>query len=54
MTEILSSILINALLGKGFEKIETHHKAELLKFVECEMSYDDYLRRMIDRGHLRA
>jgi hypothetical protein len=29
-------------------------RAELLKFVECEMSYEDYLRRMIDRGHLRA
>jgi hypothetical protein len=26
----------------------------LLKFVECEMSYEDYLRRMIDGGHLRA
>jgi hypothetical protein len=27
---------------------------ELLRFVECEMSYEDYLRRMIDGGHLRA
>ena len=84
--------MINALLRKGFEKVETHHtmlwfmvrrtsihtwvshgqrklddrllrlmarklhlsRAELLKFVECEMSYEDYLRRMIDGGHLRA
>jgi len=29
-------------------------RGELLKFVECEMSYEDYLRRMIDGGHLRA
>ena len=94
MTEILASLLINALLRKGFEKDETHHtmlwfmvrgrrtsvhtwlshgqrklddhllrlmakelhlsKAELLKFVECEMSYQDYLRRMIDGGHVHA
>jgi hypothetical protein len=94
MTEILASLLINALLRKGFEKVETHHtmlwfmvkgrrtgihtwvshgqrklddrllrliarelhlsRAELLKFVECEMSYEDYLHRMIDGGHLRA
>ena len=25
MTEILASLLINALLRKGFEKVETHH-----------------------------
>ena len=25
MTEILASLLTNALLTKGFEKIETHH-----------------------------
>jgi hypothetical protein len=25
-----------------------------LKFVECEMSREDYHRRMVDRGHLRA
>ncbi len=94
MTEILASLLINALLRKGFEKVETHHtmlwfmvrgrrtsihtwishgqrklddhllrlmarelhlsRAELLKFVECEMSYEDYFRHMIDRGHVRA
>jgi hypothetical protein len=94
VTEILASLLINALLRKGFEKVETHQtmlwfmvqgrrtsihtwgshgqrklddrllrltarelhlsKAELLKFVECEMSYEDYLRRMIDGGHLRT
>ena len=29
-------------------------RAELMKFVECEMSYEDYLRRMIDGGHLWA
>ena len=29
-------------------------RAELLKFVECEMSYEEYYRRMIDGGHLRA
>jgi hypothetical protein len=29
-------------------------RAELLKFVECEMSYEDYLRRMVDGGYLRA
>ena len=29
-------------------------RAELLKFVECEMSREDYHRRMVDRGHLRA
>jgi hypothetical protein len=94
MTEILTSLLINALLRKGFEKVETHHtmlwfvvqgrrtsihtwvshgqrklddrllrligrelhlsRAELLKFVECEMSYEDYRRRMVDEGYLRA
>ena len=91
MTEILTSLLINALLRKGFEKVETHHtfvvqgrrtsihtwvshgqrklddrllrligrelhlsRAELLKFVECEMSYEDYRRRMVDEGCLRA
>ena len=94
MTEILASLPINALLRKGFEKVETHHamlwfvvqgrrtsihtwvshgqrklddrllrlmarelhlsKAEFLKFVECEMSYEDYLRRMVDGGYLRA
>jgi hypothetical protein len=94
MAEILASLLINVLLRKGFENVETHHtmlwfmvqrrrtsihtwvshgqrklddrllrlmarelhlsRAELLKFVECEMSYEDYLRRMIDGGHLRA
>ncbi len=27
--------------------------AELAKFVECELSYDDYLRRMITRGNVR-
>ncbi|MGD0776460.1 MAG: hypothetical protein ABSC05_26885 [Candidatus Solibacter sp.] len=94
MTETLASLLINVLLRKGFEKVETHHtmlwlvvegrrtsihtwvshgqrklddrlwrlvarelhlsRAELLKFVECEMSYEDYVRRMVDRGHLRA
>ena len=94
MTEILVSLLINALSRKGFEKVETHHpmlwftvqgrrtsihawvshgqrklddpllrlmarelhlsRADLLKFVECEMSYEGYLRRMIDGGHLRA
>jgi hypothetical protein len=26
----------------------------LLKFVECEMSYEDYRRRMVDEGYLRA
>ena len=94
MTEILTSLPIDALLRKSFEKVETHHtmlwfvvqdrrtsihtwvshgqrklddrllrlvagelhlsRAELLKFVECEMSREDYHRRMIDRGHLRA
>jgi hypothetical protein len=94
MTEILTSLLINALLRKGFEKVETHHtmlwfvvqgrrtsihtwvshgqrklddrllrligrelhlsRAELLKFVECQMSYEDYRRRMVDEGYLRA
>jgi hypothetical protein len=94
MTEILASLLINALLRKGFEKVETHHtmlwfmvkgrrtgihtwvshgqrklddrllrligrelhlsRAELLKFVECEMSREEYLCRMIGAGHLRA
>jgi hypothetical protein len=94
MTETLTSLLINALLRKGFEKVETHHtmlwfvvqgrrtsihtwvshgqrklddrllrligrelhlsRAELLKFVECEMSYEDYRRRMVDEGYLRA
>src|SRR5271157_1675571 len=94
MTEILTSLLINALLRKGFEKVETHHtmlwfvvqgrrtsihtwvshgqrklddrllrligrelhlsRAELLKFVECEMNYEDYRRRMVDEGYLRA
>ena len=94
MTEILTSLLINALLRKGFEKVETHHtmlwfvvqdrrtsihtwvshgqrklddrllrrigrelhlsRAELLKFVECEMSREEYLCRMIGAGHLRA
>ena len=94
MTESLTSLLINALLRKGFEKVETHHtmlwfvvqgrrtsihtwvshgqrklddrllrligrelhlsRAELLKFVECEMSYEDYRRRMVDEGYLRA
>jgi hypothetical protein len=94
MTEIPASLLINVLLRKGFEKVETHHtmlwlviqgrrtsihtwvshgqrklddrllrlvarelhlsRAELLKFVECEISYEDYVRRMVDRGHLRA
>jgi hypothetical protein len=29
-------------------------RAELLKFVECEMSYEEYLHRMIESGHLRA
>jgi len=29
-------------------------RVDLLRFVECEMSYEDYLRRMIDEGHLRA
>jgi hypothetical protein len=29
-------------------------RAELLKFVECEMSYEDYHCRMIDGGHVRA
>jgi len=93
MTEILASLLINALLRKGFEKVETHHtmlwfmfqgrrtsihtwvshgqrklddrllrlvakelhlsKAELLKFVECSMAYEDYLHLMIERGHVR-
>ena len=28
-------------------------KADLLKFVVCEMSYEDYLRRMIVGGHVR-
>ena len=94
MTEILASLLINTLLRKGFEKVESHHtmlwfvvqgrrtsihtwvshgqrklddrllrmiakelhlsRGELLKFVECDMSYADYLRRMIDGGHLQA
>ena len=94
MTETLTSLPINALLRKGFEKVETHHtmlwfvvqdrrtsihtwvshgqrklddrllrlmarelhlsRAELLKFVECEMSYEDYRRRMVDEGYLRA
>jgi hypothetical protein len=94
MTEILVSLPINALLRKGFDKVETHHtmlwfvaegrrtgihtwvshgqrklddrllrligrelhlsRAELLKFVECEMSYEDYLRRMVVEGYLRA
>ena len=94
MTEILTSLLINALLRKGFEKVETHHtmlwfvvqgrrtsihtwvshgqrklddrllrligrelhlsRAELLKFAECETSYEDYRRRMVDEGYLRA
>ena len=94
MTETLTSLLINALLRKGFEKVETHHtmlwfvvqgrrtsihtwvshgqrklddrllrligrelhlsRAELLKFVECQMSYEDYRRRMVDEGYLRA
>jgi hypothetical protein len=94
MTEILTSLLTNALFRKGFEKVETHHtmlwfvvqgrrtsihtwvshghrklddrllrligrelhlsRAELFKFVECEMSYEDYRRRMVDEGYLRA
>ena len=29
-------------------------RAELLKFVECQMSYEDYRRRMVDEGYLRA
>jgi hypothetical protein len=29
-------------------------RAELLKFVECEMSYEEYLHRMLEGGHLRA
>ena len=29
-------------------------RAKLLKFVECQISYEDYLRRMIDGGHLPA
>ena len=94
MTETLASLLINVLLRKGFEKVETHHtmlwfmvqgrrtsihtwvshgqrklddrllrlmarelhlsRTELLRFVECEMTYESYLGRMIDGGHLRA
>ena len=93
MIEILASLPINALLRKGFEKVETHHtmlwftvggrrtpihtwishgqkklddrllrlvakelhlsRVELSKFVECEMSYEDYLRRMVQGGHVR-
>ena len=94
MTEILASLLVNALSRKGFEEVETPHtmlwltvqgrrtsihtwvshgqkklddrllrlmagelhlsRAELLKFVECEMSREEYLCRMIGAGHLRA
>ena len=94
MTQILASLLVGALLRKGFEKAQTHHTmlwftvqgrrtsihtwvshgqrklddrllrliakelhlstVELLKFVECEMSYEDYRRRMVDEGYLRA
>jgi len=49
------------LLSHGQRKLDDHllrlmvrefhlSAAELLRFVECEMSYQDYLRRMIDGG----
>jgi hypothetical protein len=93
MTEILASLLVNTLLRKGFERVDTHHtmlwfkvqgrrtsihtwishgqrklddrllrlvakelhlsRLELLKFVECEMSYENYLGRLIEGGHIR-
>ena len=28
-------------------------KGELLRFVQCEMSYEDYLHRLIEAGHVR-
>lgn len=93
MTQVLASLLINALLKKGFVKLETHHtmlwfvvngrraaihtwvsqgqrklddrllrliarelhlsQADLLRFVHCEMSHQDYLQRMLEGGHVR-
>lgn len=93
MTEIHISSLVNALLKKGFERVESHHtmpwlvaggrrrnihtwishgqrkagdrlldhiarelhlsKRDLLRFIQCEISYDDYIEPLIGRGQLR-
>jgi len=93
MTEIPISRLIQALLNKGFERVETHHimlwfvvkgtrtpihtwvshgqrkaddwligriakeihlsKRELLRLVECEISREEYIRLLEQRGRLR-
>jgi hypothetical protein len=93
MTGIHVSSLVNALLNKGFERVESHHtmlwlvvggcrrnihtwishgqrkaddrlldhiarelhlsKRDLLRFIQCEIGYEQYVNLMIERGHLR-
>jgi hypothetical protein len=94
MTEVHAYRFSNALVNKGFERVEGKHhtmfrlvaggsrtsirtrlshgqrkvdewllgemvkqlhlsKLELLRFIQCEIGYEQYVKLMIERGHLR-